>query len=99
MRTALVTTRGFRDVIEIGRQDRADLYDLTAVRPPPLVPRDLRFPVAERMGPEGELAPLDEDDLAPAERVALGVRRRREGRGERREALGARRRFPRRRVG
>src|SRR5688572_11476827 len=34
-RTALVTTRGFRDVIEIGRQDRADLYDLTAVRPPP----------------------------------------------------------------
>ena len=34
---------GFRDVIEIGRQDRADLYDLAAVRPPPLVPRELRF--------------------------------------------------------
>jgi N-methylhydantoinase A len=63
VRTALVTTRGFRDVIEIGRQDRADLYDLTAVRPPPLVPRDLRLCVGGRMGPEGEIAPLDEDDV------------------------------------
>ena len=50
-RTALVTTEGFRDVIEIGRQDRASLYDLTRHRPPPLVPRDLRFVVRERMGP------------------------------------------------
>jgi len=44
-RTALVTTEGFRDVLEIGRQNRASLYDLTAHRPPPLVPRDLRFTV------------------------------------------------------
>ena len=66
VRTALVTTRGVRDVIEIGRQDRADLYDLTAVRPPSLVPRELRLPVTERMGPDGELAPLDEDDVAAA---------------------------------
>ena len=65
-RTALVTTRGFRDVIEIGRQDRADLYDLTAVRPPPLVPRELRFTVGGRMGPDGELEPLDDDDVAAA---------------------------------
>ena len=49
---------GFRDVLEIGRQARADLYDLTAVRPPPLVPRELRFTVRERMGPDGELEPL-----------------------------------------
>jgi N-methylhydantoinase A len=38
-RTALVTTAGFRDVLEIGRQQRPALYDLTADRPPPLVPR------------------------------------------------------------
>src|SRR5215217_2427115 len=65
-RTALVTTEGFRDVIEIGRQDRPDLYDLTAARPPALVPRELRFTVRERMGPEGELAPLDPDSLEAA---------------------------------
>jgi N-methylhydantoinase A len=59
-RTALVTTEGFRDVLEIGRQDRPRLYDLTAARPPALVPRELRFCVRERMGPEGVLEPLDE---------------------------------------
>ena len=52
-RTALVTTEGFRDVIEIGRQNRPSLYDLTAHRPAPLVPRELRFTVRERVGPEG----------------------------------------------
>ena len=59
-RTALVTTEGFRDVIEIGRQARASLYDLTAHGPPPLVPRELRFTVRERIGPEGVIVPLDE---------------------------------------
>src|SRR3712207_5562422 len=53
-RTALVTTEGFRDVIEIGRQHRASLYDLTKHRPRPLVPRELRFTVRERTGPDGE---------------------------------------------
>jgi N-methylhydantoinase A len=71
-RTALVTTEGFRDVLEIGRQDRASLYDLAAHKPAPLVPRELRFTVRERMGPEGELVPLDEDSLAAAV-VALGA--------------------------
>jgi N-methylhydantoinase A len=65
-RLALVTTEGFRDVIEIGRQNRPSLYDLTRDRPPALVPRELRFTVRERMGPDGELAPLDEDSLARA---------------------------------
>ncbi len=51
--TALVTTEGFRDVLEIGRQDRPSLYDLTRARPSPLVPRELRFVVRERMGPDG----------------------------------------------
>src|SRR5918911_1056241 len=65
-RLALVTTEGFRDVLEIGRQDRPDLYDLTRDRPPTLVPRELRFTVRERMGPDGELEPLDEESLAAA---------------------------------
>jgi N-methylhydantoinase A len=65
-RTALVTTEGFRDVLEIGRQQRPSLYDLTRDRPPPLVPRELRFTVAGRMGPDGEVAPLDEEQLAAA---------------------------------
>lgn len=65
-RTALVTTEGFRDVIEIGRQARASLYDLTAHGPAPLVPRELRFVVRERMGPEGVLVPLDQGSLAAA---------------------------------
>ncbi len=48
-RTALITTRGFRDVLEIGRQARSSLYDLLADRPPPLVPRQLRMEVTERI--------------------------------------------------
>jgi N-methylhydantoinase A len=62
-KTALVTTEGFRDVIEIGRQDRLSLYDLTARRPVPLVPRELRFTARERMGPNGVIVPLEEDDV------------------------------------
>ncbi len=58
-RTALVTTEGFRDVLEIGRQNRPSLYDLTENGPPPLVARDLRFTVRERAAPGGVLAPLD----------------------------------------
>ena len=68
-RTALVTTEGFRDVIEIGRQNRPSLYDLTRDRPPPLVPRELRFTVRERMGPEGVV-------VAARRRVAAARSRR-----------------------
>jgi N-methylhydantoinase A len=70
-RTALVTTEGFRDVLEIARQNRPSLYDLTKDRPPTLVPRELRFTVEERMGPEGEASPLDEESL---ERAVSAVR-------------------------
>src|SRR5947208_1354925 len=70
-RTALVTTEGFRDVLEIARQNRPSLYDLEADRPPALVPRDLRFTVRERMGPEGELEPLDPGSV---ERAVAGLR-------------------------
>lgn len=59
-RTALVTTEGLADVIEIGRQDRPSLYDQWADRPPPLVERSLRFEVAGRLRADGtELTPID----------------------------------------
>lgn len=59
-RTALITTQGFADVLEIGRQNRPDLYALVPQKPPPLVPRRWRFEVDERVTAEGEvLAPLD----------------------------------------
>jgi N-methylhydantoinase A len=70
-RAALVTTDGFRDVIEIGRQNRPSLYDLTRDRPPPLVPRELRFTVRERVGPDGEIEPLHEEDV---EQIARRLR-------------------------
>ncbi len=57
-RTALITTRGFGDLLEIGRQDRPDLYRLCSPKPAPLVEPELRFEAAERVGPEGEIEPL-----------------------------------------
>src|SRR5438034_3001345 len=54
-RIALLTTAGFEDVIEIGRQARPELYNLNAVKPPPLVPSELRFGVAERVAASGEV--------------------------------------------
>ncbi|MDQ3302357.1 MAG: hydantoinase/oxoprolinase family protein [Actinomycetota bacterium] len=65
-KTALVTTEGFRDVLEIARQNRPSLYDLSVDRPPPLVPRELRFTVKERMGPDGEIEALDDVSLKEA---------------------------------
>ena len=62
-RTALVTTEGFRDVLEIARQNRPFLYDLAQNRPPPLIPCELRFTVKERMGPAGEVEALDEASI------------------------------------
>ncbi|MGH6628625.1 MAG: hydantoinase/oxoprolinase N-terminal domain-containing protein, partial [Burkholderiales bacterium] len=59
--TALLTTEGFRDAVEIGREHRYELYDLNLDFPKPLVPRYLRFDVPERMAADGsELKPLDE---------------------------------------
>jgi N-methylhydantoinase A len=63
-RTALVTTEGFRDVLEIGRQVRPELYNLKVRRPLPLIPRGDRFVVAERIDSRGrEAVPLDEASL------------------------------------
>src|SRR5215467_190873 len=54
-RTSLVTTAGFEDVIEIGRQARPELYNLNAVKPSPLVPAELRFGVHERVAASSEI--------------------------------------------
>ncbi|MGZ8495811.1 MAG: hydantoinase/oxoprolinase N-terminal domain-containing protein, partial [Candidatus Binatia bacterium] len=60
-KTALVTTKGFRDVYEIGRINRPQAYNLFFRKHVPLIPRSLRFEVAERINAEGEvLQPLDE---------------------------------------
>ena len=62
---ALVTTEGFRDLLEIGRQTRPHMYSLQVDHPAPLVPRRRRFEVRERLGPGGEvLTALDEAGLA-----------------------------------
>jgi N-methylhydantoinase A len=64
--TALITTEGFRDVLEIGRQNRPDLYDLFSRRPSALVPPDLRFELVERVNHHGEpICPLDSVALEP----------------------------------
>jgi N-methylhydantoinase A len=62
---ALITTDGFRDVLELGRGNRPDIYDIFYQPPPPIVPRDLRFEVAERINYAGHvLRPLAEDEVA-----------------------------------
>src|SRR5215831_13791457 len=53
--TGLLTTEGFRDLLEIGRQKRPDLYDLFADKPPTLVPRNLRIAIPERVRHTGEI--------------------------------------------
>ena len=66
-RVAFVTTEGFRDVLEIGRQNRSALYDLGVTRPRPLARRADRLVVRERRGPSGEvLVPLDSASVAAA---------------------------------
>jgi len=63
-RVALVTNAGFEDVIEIGRQNRPQLYALVGTRPPPLVDRDARIGLIGRIGPDGEVVEaLDAEGL------------------------------------
>ena len=80
--TALITTEGFRDVLDIGYETRFDQYDLMLEKPAPLVPRERRFVVKERVDVRGKvLTPLDEAgvfallpklDEAGVESVAIG---------------------------
>lgn len=73
----LLTTDGFRDVLEIGSELRYDTFDLQLERPAPLVERRFRLPVRERIGAAGEVVlPLNEDDVRTAARALLdaGIR-------------------------
>ncbi|MBW1695351.1 MAG: hydantoinase/oxoprolinase family protein [Deltaproteobacteria bacterium] len=63
-KTGLITTRGFRDILEIGREMRYDIYDLFARMPKPLVPRYLCMVVDERIGPDGNvIKAIDESEV------------------------------------
>src|SRR5439155_2120928 len=70
-RIALVTTKGFEDLLWLRRQDRAALYDLARDHPPPLVARSDVVAVAERTGPAGVLEPLGQEEVV---RVVAAVR-------------------------
>ncbi len=66
-KTGLITTKGFRDVLEISRANRPDLYNFYYTKPEPFVPRYLRREVRERLNYKGEeLTPLNEDDVREA---------------------------------
>lgn len=71
-RCALITTRGFRDILELGRRDRPHMYGLTGVQKP-LIPRDLRWEVDERLDHHGAVVrPLDEDGLRAVAQALRG---------------------------
>jgi N-methylhydantoinase A len=70
VKTGLITTEGFRDLLEIGRQKRPDLYDLQVDKPPVLVARDLRLEVPERLRHDGTVeTKLDEQTVREAVRT------------------------------
>lgn len=74
-RTGLITTRGFRDVLELGREIRYAAYDAFAEMPEPLVPRERRIEVDERLRADGSvLAPLDEAQARAALRSLAGMK-------------------------
>jgi len=73
-KTALITNRGFEDILEIGRQNRSRLYDLSYRKQPPLIPQALRFGVKGRILNTGEeLQPLDENDVREAIRKVVNA--------------------------
>jgi N-methylhydantoinase A len=71
-RTGLITSAGMRDVLEIGRESRYDLYDLYLTKPEALVPRNLRFEVRERLRADGAVhLPLEMDSVDAAARALI----------------------------
>ena len=71
-KTALITTGGFRDLLEIGRQKRPDLYDLQADKARTLITRDLRYEVSERLNYKGEV--VREIDREEVERIVEEIK-------------------------
>ena len=76
-KVGLITTRGFRDILEMGTEQRYDIYDLFLGFPAPLVSRDLRLEVAERMDRDGNvIEALDEDGVRTSLRAGKSSRMR-----------------------
>jgi N-methylhydantoinase A len=72
-RCALITTRGFRDILELGRRDRQRMYGLTGVQNP-LIPRELRWEVDERLDHKGNVVrPLDDEAVRELGRILVGL--------------------------
>jgi N-methylhydantoinase A len=72
-KTALITTEGFRDILEIGRSNRLEMYDALYKKPAPLVPRYLRFGIRERINAAGDiLLPLD---IEAMDRIVADMKR------------------------
>ena len=72
-KVALLTTEGFRDVLELGTESRFDQYDLGLIKPEPLVPRQLRFTISERLAADGrELLPVN---LSTIKQIAEELKR------------------------
>jgi N-methylhydantoinase A len=72
-RTAFVTTAGFEHMLQLRRQNRAELYRLCAAHPDPVVPLERCFGVRERMGPAGEIEPLDLESIPELAAEAIAV--------------------------
>ncbi len=75
-KTGLITTRGFRDVLELGRELRYDAYDIFSEYPQPIVPRSLRMEVAERVGSDGRvIEDLDAEEVRKvlADLAGMGI--------------------------
>lgn len=72
--TGLITTEGFRDTLDIGKERKYDIYDVFLEMPQPLVPRNRVIEVPERLGPDGSVeTPLDEKALVEAARTLVGM--------------------------
>jgi N-methylhydantoinase A len=96
-RTAFVTTAGFEHMLQLRRQNRAELYRLCAAHPEPVVPLERCYGVRERMGPEGVVEPLDPESLPELDAEAIAVCLLfsfRDSSHERAVADGLRRRYP-----
>ncbi|MBU7048312.1 MAG: hydantoinase/oxoprolinase family protein [Theionarchaea archaeon] len=74
-RVTLITNKGFKDILEIGRQNRPSLYDFSVERPPPLVPRDRRIEVSGRINFRGEIIEelLEENIELPEKTESVAV--------------------------
>jgi N-methylhydantoinase A len=72
-RTAFVTTAGFEHMLQLRRQNRVQLYRLCAAHPEPVVPLERCFGIRERIGPDGELEPLDLESIPELEAEAIAV--------------------------